>query len=71
VAEVTYVINFDAPADRDTYVHRVGRTGRAGATGIGVTFFKEEEAKGAAAHRDRARPRLEARRRRRRCLAIT
>jgi superfamily II DNA/RNA helicase len=45
VAGVTHVINFDAPPDRDTYVHRVGRTGRAGATGVGVTFFKEEEAK--------------------------
>jgi superfamily II DNA/RNA helicase len=45
VAGVTHVINFDAPADRDTYVHRVGRTGRAGATGVGVTFFKQEEAK--------------------------
>ena len=45
VAGVTHVINFDAPADRDTYVHRVGRTGRAGASGVGVTFFKHEEAK--------------------------
>jgi len=45
VASVTHVINFDVPADRDTYVHRVGRTGRAGATGVGVTFFKREEAK--------------------------
>jgi ATP-dependent RNA helicase RhlE len=39
------VINFDTPADRDTYVHRIGRTGRAGETGVGVTFFKREEAK--------------------------
>src|SRR5436190_2894829 len=45
VAGVTHVINFDAPADRDTYVHRVGRTGRAGETGTGVTFFRDEEAK--------------------------
>jgi superfamily II DNA/RNA helicase len=45
VAGVTHVINFDVPADRDTYVHRVGRTGRAGETGVGVTFFKQEEAK--------------------------
>src|SRR3954471_3361555 len=43
VAGVTHVINFDAPADRDTYVHRVGRTGRAGETGVGVTFFRHEE----------------------------
>jgi ATP-dependent RNA helicase RhlE len=45
VAGITHVINFDTPADRDTYVHRIGRTGRAGETGVGVTFFKREEAK--------------------------
>ena len=38
VPDVTHVINYDAPEDRDTYVHRVGRTGRAGATGAGVSF---------------------------------
>jgi ATP-dependent RNA helicase RhlE len=38
VPEVTHVIQYDAPEDRDTYVHRVGRTGRAGATGAGVSF---------------------------------
>jgi superfamily II DNA/RNA helicase len=45
VDDVTQVINFDAPEDRETYVHRIGRTGRAGETGVGVTFFKREEAK--------------------------
>jgi superfamily II DNA/RNA helicase len=45
VQAVTHVINFDAPADRDTYVHRVGRTGRAGSAGVGITFFKPDEAK--------------------------
>jgi len=43
VAEITHVINFDAPEDRDTYVHRVGRTGRAGATGAGVSFVLAEQ----------------------------
>jgi len=38
VAAVTHVINFDAPEDGDTYTHRVGRTGRAGATGSGISF---------------------------------
>jgi superfamily II DNA/RNA helicase len=38
VADITHVINFDAPGDRDAYVHRVGRTGRAGQTGAGVSF---------------------------------
>jgi ATP-dependent RNA helicase RhlE len=42
---VSHVINFDAPADREGYVHRIGRTGRAGATGIGVTFVMADQAR--------------------------
>jgi ATP-dependent RNA helicase RhlE len=42
---ISHVINFDPPADREGYVHRIGRTGRAGRTGIGVTFFGPEQAK--------------------------
>ena len=45
VEAVTHVINFDAPGDRDTYVHRIGRTGRAGNTGVGITFYIEDQAK--------------------------
>jgi superfamily II DNA/RNA helicase len=41
---VTHVINFDAPADRDAYVHRVGRTGRAGRRGVGITLVTREQA---------------------------
>ena len=44
VPDVTHVINFDAPADRDAYVHRVGRTGRAGRTGAGVSFVLPDQA---------------------------
>jgi superfamily II DNA/RNA helicase len=44
VDDVTHVINFDAPADHDGYVHRVGRTGRAGRRGVGVTFVGSEQA---------------------------
>ena len=44
VEGITHVINFDAPEDRDTYVHRVGRTGRAGRTGIGITFVMNDQA---------------------------
>ncbi len=38
VSGVTHVINYDCPEDPDTYTHRIGRTGRAGATGVAVTF---------------------------------
>ena len=38
VNEISHVINFDAPGDRDTYVHRVGRTGRARRDGCSVSF---------------------------------
>ena len=44
VDDITHVINFDAPADHDGYVHRVGRTGRAGRRGVGVTFVGTEQA---------------------------
>jgi superfamily II DNA/RNA helicase len=44
VDDVTHVINFDAPEDRDAYVHRVGRTGRAGRRGIGITLVTREQA---------------------------
>ncbi|MCW2952812.1 MAG: box helicase domain protein [Conexibacter sp.] len=45
VSGVSHVIQFDAPEDREGYVHRVGRTGRAGATGIGVTFVLDDQAR--------------------------
>ena len=45
VDDITHVINFDAPEDRDAYVHRVGRTGRAGRTGVGITFVLGDQAK--------------------------
>jgi len=38
VDDVTHVINHTVPDDHDAYLHRVGRTGRAGKTGIAVTF---------------------------------
>jgi superfamily II DNA/RNA helicase len=42
---ISHVINFDPPADREGYVHRIGRTGRAGRTGVGITFFGAEHAR--------------------------
>jgi superfamily II DNA/RNA helicase len=38
VEGVTHVINYTCPEDEKTYIHRIGRTGRAGASGIAVTF---------------------------------
>jgi len=38
---VTHVINFDLPEDAEDYVHRIGRTGRAGATGTAISFVCE------------------------------
>jgi ATP-dependent RNA helicase RhlE len=44
VPEIARVVNFDAPGDRDAYVHRVGRTGRAGRRGMGISFVLGEQA---------------------------
>ncbi len=38
VDDVTHVVNFQCPEDDQSYVHRIGRTGRAGKTGVAVTF---------------------------------
>jgi superfamily II DNA/RNA helicase len=45
IDDITHVINFDPPADREGYLHRVGRTGRAGRTGTGVTLVAAEDAR--------------------------
>ena len=46
VERVSHVINYDPPRDSETYVHRIGRTGRAGRKGIGITLLTSDE------HRD-------------------
>jgi ATP-dependent RNA helicase RhlE len=43
VDDLTHVINFDIPNVPETYVHRIGRTGRAGASGIAISLCEEEE----------------------------
>ncbi len=43
VDAVSHVFNFDLPLEPEAYVHRIGRTGRAGATGIAVAFCSPEE----------------------------
>jgi ATP-dependent RNA helicase RhlE len=43
VEELTHVINYELPNIPETYVHRIGRTGRAGASGVAIAFCDEEE----------------------------
>merc|ERR1719218_65003 len=43
VKDIKYVINYDFPSQIEDYVHRVGRTGRAGATGSSYTFFTQDK----------------------------
>ena len=44
VSGITHVINFDLPKFAEDYVHRIGRTGRGGATGIAVSFASNRDA---------------------------
>ena len=44
VEGVTHVINFDLPEDPEDYVHRIGRTGRAGSEGVSISFVSEDDA---------------------------
>jgi len=41
IEDISHVINYDLPEDAETFTHRIGRTGRAGETGIAVTFVGE------------------------------
>jgi ATP-dependent RNA helicase DeaD len=43
VDRIDLVVNYDAPGEPETYVHRIGRTGRAGRTGEALTFFTPRE----------------------------
>ncbi|KAL6959022.1 DEAD-box ATP-dependent RNA helicase 37 [Sarracenia purpurea var. burkii] len=44
IPHVGHVVNFDLPNDIDDYVHRIGRTGRAGKTGLATAFFSDNNA---------------------------
>ncbi|KAL5700361.1 RNA helicase [Ranunculus cassubicifolius] len=48
IKDIRVVINYDFPTGIEDYVHRIGRTGRAGATGIAYTFFSDQDWKYAA-----------------------
>jgi ATP-dependent RNA helicase DeaD len=41
ITDLPYVLNYDLPEDADTYIHRIGRTGRAGKEGTAITFVGE------------------------------
>lgn len=43
IPHVTHVINYDLPKDIDDYVHRIGRTGRAGKKGLATAFFTDDD----------------------------
>ena len=43
IPHVTHVINFDLPNDIDDYVHRIGRTGRAGKKGLATAFLSDKD----------------------------
>jgi ATP-dependent RNA helicase RhlE len=43
IDDVTHVVNFDIPNEPETYVHRIGRTGRAGARGEALSLCSREE----------------------------
>ncbi|GAB3964615.1 DEAD/DEAH box helicase [Spirosoma terrae] len=43
VADVSHVINFDLPEEPESYIHRIGRTGRADKKGIAISFIREAE----------------------------
>jgi len=43
VQEVSLVINYDQPTNREIYIHRIGRSGRFGRKGVAINFVKEQE----------------------------
>ncbi|KAI1742522.1 RNA helicase [Xylaria scruposa] len=45
VRNITHVINYDYPNNSEDYIHRIGRTGRAGAKGTAITFFTTDNSK--------------------------
>ena len=49
IPDVSHVFNFDVPIHPDDYVHRIGRTGRAGKSGVAITLITDEDGKHIAA----------------------
>ena len=57
ISDISHVINYDVPENPEDYVHRIGRTGRAGASGYALTFVGPDEI--VPAPRDRVHARQE------------
>ena len=51
VKELAMVVNYDVPSDADTYVHRIGRTGRAGSDGLALSLCTPRERRACQRHR--------------------
>ena len=51
IEHLSHVVNYDVPASPDAYVHRIGRTGRAGREGVAITLAEAARAPAAAQHR--------------------
>lgn len=45
VQQVSLVINYDLPANRELYIHRIGRSGRFGRKGVAINFVRNEDLK--------------------------
>lgn len=45
VQQVSLVINYDLPANRENYIHRIGRSGRFGRKGVAINFVKNDDLK--------------------------
>ena len=43
IEQISHVVNYDVPTDPAAYVHRIGRTGRAGREGTAITLFEPRE----------------------------
>jgi ATP-dependent RNA helicase len=43
VSQISLVVNYDIPTNRESYLHRIGRSGRYGRKGIAISFVKQED----------------------------
>ena len=52
IKELSMVVNYDLPHTQETYTHRIGRTGRAGAEGIAITLYENQEIENAMEYKE-------------------